>query len=809
MKKNISINISGIIFHIEEDGYEKLKEYLDTIHRYFASYDDSSEIIADIENRIAEIFLSKLKEGKQVITIEDVEALMATMGGIKDFKEVEMEEEAEYDDYERSEGKRGSQAYTAEPKRLFRDEKRKILGGVLSGIAYYFRIDPLWVRLIFIVMFFGVWFLPATPAILTVAYIVLWIVVPGTYDLDEQKKVKKMFRNPDDKVLGGVSSGIAAYFGIDIVIVRLLFIVLIFFGGTGLVLYIILWIILPEARTITDKMEMQGEPVTLRNIESNIKKSLKVGEDEEESIWAKILLFPFRLIAAVIQFISRVLGPVAIFLVEAIRVIFGIILVLTAMGLTLAMLITAGIALGLLTGGYFTEFVDFPVDLIRQELSALPLIAGFFAGLIPCVFLVFLGVSIITRNLVMNAKLGWSLFSLWIISLIILLFTIPPIVGRYTRDGVYSEVETFSMPPSTTMLDLKQVGLEDYEVTSLRLRGHEDSLFRLEKRFEAVGKSRLEAIENARMVEYHVNIEDSVITFDSNIQFLEGAKFRGQQLEMTLYIPYNKQFQMDYDLKYIVRNTIYFYGFRENQMEGNTWMFTAEGLECITCSEENDDSSDNTGFNVEPGENTLSYDMKGFESVQIASIFNAEILQADQWEVMLKGDEEDLNDVRVIMENDNLKIDFDRDISNWDRDREKVYIYLKLPEMESLELSGAVRAVIRGFSQDLIQIDLSGAAIAEMDIRIDDADIDMDGMSKLTLYGNGEKIDVTIAGASRLDASDYAVNSATIDASGVSHVKVNASEMLEIDVTGGSEVRYSGDPQIQSERAAASRIIKE
>ena len=89
MKKNISINISGIIFHIEEDGYDKLKEYLDTIHRYFASYDDSSEIIADIENRIAEIFLSKLKEGKQVITLEDVEALMATMGGIKDFKEVE------------------------------------------------------------------------------------------------------------------------------------------------------------------------------------------------------------------------------------------------------------------------------------------------------------------------------------------------------------------------------------------------------------------------------------------------------------------------------------------------------------------------------------------------------------------------------------------------------------------------------------------------------------------------------------------------------------------------------------------------
>ena len=140
MKKNISINISCIIFHIEEDGYDKLKEYLETMHRYFSSYDDSSEIIADIENRIAEIFLSKLKDGIQVITIEDVEALMATMGGIKDFKEIEVEEEPE--PAAKESYSEGSESYQhAETKRLYRDEKRKILGGVLSGIAYYFSID--------------------------------------------------------------------------------------------------------------------------------------------------------------------------------------------------------------------------------------------------------------------------------------------------------------------------------------------------------------------------------------------------------------------------------------------------------------------------------------------------------------------------------------------------------------------------------------------------------------------------------------------------------------------------------------------
>src|SRR5688572_24333512 len=89
MKKNISINISGIIFHIEEDGYENLKKYLDSINRYFSTFEDSSEILADIESRIAEIFLSRLNEEKQVITSEDVNSLIATMGSVSDFKAAE------------------------------------------------------------------------------------------------------------------------------------------------------------------------------------------------------------------------------------------------------------------------------------------------------------------------------------------------------------------------------------------------------------------------------------------------------------------------------------------------------------------------------------------------------------------------------------------------------------------------------------------------------------------------------------------------------------------------------------------------
>ena len=145
MKKNISINISGIIFHIEEDGYENLRKYLDSINKYFSSFEDSSEILADIESRIAELFLSKLNEGKQVITGEDVTALITTMGSVSDFKAAEEQESEEPKQQfskarEEAAGKSNT-SYTYQPAKTFqRDQKRKILGGVCAGIGNYFGI---------------------------------------------------------------------------------------------------------------------------------------------------------------------------------------------------------------------------------------------------------------------------------------------------------------------------------------------------------------------------------------------------------------------------------------------------------------------------------------------------------------------------------------------------------------------------------------------------------------------------------------------------------------------------------------------
>ena len=246
MKRTISINISGILFHVEEDGYDRLNEYLTTINRYFANYEDSQEITSDIESRIAEVFLSKLTPSQQVITLENVESVIAAMGSVEDFAaeavlegEPVFQHQASYQEVP---------SYEAEDrKRLYRDTQRKILGGVAAGVAHYFKTDPLWVRVLLLLLLFTDAFLTfgALSTITLITYIVLWIVLPGRDDLTVDAKTKKLFRNPDDQVLGGVCGGISAYFGMDATLVRILFAIaaIVGFGSPGLI-YLVLWLVM-------------------------------------------------------------------------------------------------------------------------------------------------------------------------------------------------------------------------------------------------------------------------------------------------------------------------------------------------------------------------------------------------------------------------------------------------------------------------------------------------------------------------------------------------------------------------------------
>ena len=291
MNKTININISGTVFNVDEDAYDLLYKYLESIKKYFSKIDSDGEIVADIESRITENFLSSISSQNNSISISDVKNVIKVMGTLDDFKEI-------YEDVDKEEESNTSEE--KKTKRLFRNIHDKVIGGVASGISNYFKIDPLITRIIFITMaFFGGFGL--------LAYIICWIGIPAGNDSESIIR-KRYYRDSDEKVLGGVAMGVANYFSIDVSLVRILFLISIFFGGFGVLIYFILWFITPEATTVGEKMSMKGYSVTLENIEKYVEEKINP-EDKEENILMKIILFPFRIAGPILNGFIKLVAP--------------------------------------------------------------------------------------------------------------------------------------------------------------------------------------------------------------------------------------------------------------------------------------------------------------------------------------------------------------------------------------------------------------------------------------------------------------------------------------------------------------------
>ncbi len=292
MKKVININFQGRVVPIEETAYDILKQYVEALRRFFANEEGKEEIINDIESRIAELFAETLKKGSTCITDVDVNNIIASMGRPEDFEGEEENVKSQLGG-EQKKQEQSYQQYTnqqtynnGEPRRLYRDENHKVLGGVCSGIANYFGIDRIIVRIVAICVS-SVFFIP---------YIIFWIAVPSSATQIIGSTRKRLFRDMDDKIVAGVASGLGNYFGVSAWIPRILFLIPFLsvafrwshfglfgfpsflnltFSPLATIIYIILWLILPEAITAADKLEMKGQPVDLNSIKQTIQTDME------------------------------------------------------------------------------------------------------------------------------------------------------------------------------------------------------------------------------------------------------------------------------------------------------------------------------------------------------------------------------------------------------------------------------------------------------------------------------------------------------------------------------------------------------
>ncbi|MCU0335152.1 MAG: PspC domain-containing protein, partial [Chitinophagaceae bacterium] len=382
MKKVININFQGRVIPIEETAYEMLQNYISSLRAYFANEEGRDEIINDIESRIAELFGENLKKGAACITDEDVNKVMDSMGRPADFAEADADSATGTHTQQPSSSATSSDGYQqqyqsysqsdASAKRLYRDEQDKIIAGVASGIAHYMNIDPAVVRILFALLFiFGGSGL--------LIYIILWIVLPSR---SLQNNIRKrLFRDPDDKVISGVCGGLGKYFDINPAIPRIIFAAPFLFGivtsigrnffddgplfiggfggSTFILVYVILWIVLPEALTAAEKLEMRGEKVDLNSIRDTVVGDLqgvkgraqKMGEElkaSAEKMGTEMKQTFTERGAAFNQEVKRSSGGIAHVFAILVKAFIYIILGFIAFGLFAALIAMLGAGVGVM-----------------------------------------------------------------------------------------------------------------------------------------------------------------------------------------------------------------------------------------------------------------------------------------------------------------------------------------------------------------------------------------------------------------------------------------------------------------------------
>lgn len=537
MNKTLNINLGGLIFHIDEDAFHKLEQYLTTLKRQFYNSQGGEEIIKDIEVRIAELFKERTSESKEVIALSDVDDVIGIMGKPEDYLDAE-------------------------------EDAPKFAQG------------------------------------------------PNNY----QGQRKRIFRDPDEKILGGVASGLAAYLGLEILWVRILF-VIVAFSGFSILFYIILWAVIPKANTTAEKLQMRGEKVNVSNIEKSVKEEFgNIGNNMKE-FGRKASEFDYQRPAS--QF-GNLLRDIMGFIINIIKLIFKFFFKIIGFGF-LAM---GFIALLALTAAFFTssfhinygeynlnDFYYF-LQIVTANTAHFNLMVLGISLLVlaPLIMIIYLGVRIIFKLDPLGTAARSGLTGIAIVGFIMVLVSGIRLGLEFDRSSYYTNYDEISTSAQSLHLKINEDEVyerfkdSDFDLkwfqspegnlfahVNLDIKKSKDGKLKLRRYITADGNTRRAARNYAENVLYNFDLEnDSLIGFDSYYTIKPEDRFRGQEVNLTLYLPVGSKVFLNgnmVDLINDIKNLDDYWNF---DMVNHTWLMTKNGLRCDDCpqSDYNEDGEE-------------------------------------------------------------------------------------------------------------------------------------------------------------------------------------------------------------------------
>ena len=547
MNKTINVNIGGRVFNIEEQAFDKLNLYLKTIRGYFKNHESTDEIISDIELRIAELFMERISNMKQVITEADVDDIISIMGRPEDYGDTEDEEETRN-----------------------------------TGFS------------------------------------------------SRTRTAKQVFRDPDNKVVAGVCSGISAYFGIDPIILRAIFVIFTIFYGSGILIYLVLAIIIPKAKTTAEKLQMRGEAVTVENISRKVNESFHdVKEDikdfgQKNNINKDSVKSAGRRAESATRGALENLGNILKLLLVIAAKLIGAILI---MGGVFGIFISLGLVFGwesilaLSQHGLFND-ANLPAIITSffetDGQKTLFTVGVLFTTIMPAIGLLLLGIRLLFDFRRIPAWTGILLVVLWFAGVTMIAASGAQVYKQFKVETKFTENVPLELPVTDTLyLDIlsgtepqykfksgitrrkfyfdESVTFDGIKSTDILYIGHNnftvemnqtDSVYHLNIEREAHGPTQKDAVSNARNVESKVEVIGDSLLISEFHAVLKDAKVRGQDVKYILEIPVGKAIHLNKNSRSILDDVPNVTDTYDGRMINHTWLMTRNGLLCTTCPTE-------------------------------------------------------------------------------------------------------------------------------------------------------------------------------------------------------------------------------
>lgn len=686
MNKTFNINLGSYPFAIDEDAYNYIQNYLDTIRRHFSTSDGCDEILYDIEVRMAELFAEHLK-GRAIISMKEVDEVIMIMGKPEDFGAEPMSEQHSYSS---TRGRRSDTKINT-GKRLFRDPEDKKVAGVCSGISAYFGIeDPLWVRLLF---------------------------------------------------------------------------ALLFFTGTGVITYIVLWALVPEASTTSDKLAMRGEPATIENIAKVVETELsELGDKINE--WSKDLGSKKKndavnnnfqaksFLSGGVNMFGTIIGGIVPLIRQVFKPLFMVIaiLLLSALGIT-----WAASFIGITYASPALVFAGPKFSFMSYiGIGSLLLVVG-----IPILSIMLL-ISRMAFKYRVHKTVRLTYRTVWIVALVLLMGAGMTTIKDYSMSHTSKSMMDYNIENKEIIITMPEENSdhsfgvhlgnlfvnndENWSIRDVKFKVEKsaDNLVHIEKTVNSKGSDNNDAQVNSTMVSNDLKVEGNTISISKFINIPKDKKFRNQEIEYTIYIPEGKTVVLDNNVKESMRSSeLFSHDKIYSDIENLKWEITSNGATSDLWEDV---------FHHNKEVNTGNYN-----KIIIESEFIVNIIKAEKSRVTFSGNKEAIE--KIVQKNLDgtltINVTDETDISD-------VIINIETPEVELIHLDGVRSAKIEGFSQKSLKLISQGNQSHERTNitfygNVNEMDISLDGIQTLTMTGSGDLMDLQILNGATIKADKYIV----------------------------------------------------